>query len=71
MTSAHALSHYCHRLSFSEHMYVTIEYTLEPNRIQRVPKSGLCIEYDDLPIVRKDERNARMPRARVRIGPDL
>ena len=42
--------------------YVTIEYTLEPIFIQRVPKFGLYQQCDDLPIVREDERHARVPR---------
>ena len=37
------------RVSFSENMYVTIEYSSEPIPI-------LCKQYDDLPIVREDER---------------
>ena len=45
-----ARSHYCHRVSFSENEYVTIEYTSEPIRIRRVPKFGLCKQYDELPI---------------------
>ena len=44
--------------------YVTIEYTSEPIRIRRVPKFGLCKQYDELPIVREDERNVRVPRVR-------
>ena len=53
-------SHYCHRVSFSENEYVTIEYTSEPIRIRRGPKFGLCKQYDELPIVREDERNVRV-----------
>ena len=66
MTTAHARSHYCHHVSFSEneYMYVTIEYTWEPIRTQRVPKFGLCKQYDDLPIVGEDERNVRVPHVR-------
>ena len=64
MTTAHARSHYCHRVSFSKNEYVTIEYTSEPIRIRRVPKFGLCKQYDDLPIVREDERNVRVSRVR-------
>ena len=51
-------------LVFSENEYVTIEYTSEPIRILRVPKFGLCKQYDELPIVREDERNVRVPRVR-------
>ena len=47
---------------FSERESVTIEYTSEPIRIQRGPKLGLCKQYDDLPIVSEDERNAQVSR---------
>ena len=55
VTTSHARSHYCHRVIFSENMYVTTEYTSEATRVQRVPESGLCKQYDDLLIVGDDE----------------